>query len=73
MLKEQVISNTWECDSCHIQSTAQNNPFYNIVVSLPSGPNTNPCSMDLCQTCVKLITLEPVADLITSLALFPSE
>ena len=60
MLKTSTVTNVWKCDNCGLEETSQTDPFYSVSVTMASMPLSVPCAIDLCTTCVDLITIPAI-------------
>lgn len=67
MLKIQIISNTWKCDQCGLETVSLENPYFSIKVSLATVPNSESGQIDLCSTCIQIITIQPIVDYVESI------
>ena len=67
MLKTQIITNTWECDSCNAQMTVDIDPFFSLSIFFPTRPEYPAKNIDLCQTCIAEITSQTVTDYIAGI------
>lgn len=65
MLASQIVTNTWQCDNCGTQAVQQSNPFFHFSLSGGLPPFNTSAELDICQTCVALITLQPIVDYVT--------
>lgn len=75
MLVSSITTNTWRCDGldCPLDDqVAQVNPFFHIVVSLSSLPQTPPSEIDLCTVCIETITAPDIVALVQSVKSFPA-
>jgi len=62
VLKSRIIDNTWKCDGCGLETCIVINPYYRVIIQksieLPA------CKIDLCSSCINMITAQPVVDYI---------
>lgn len=65
MLKEQVINNTWGCDGCPAESNELVNPYFQIVIQNNGSIVSASGEIDLCETCMQTITIQPIIDYVT--------
>lgn len=67
MLKTQIITNTWECDCCGLDTEAPEDPYYNFNITSPKT-NGTPIflQIDLCSTCILLLQAQPIIDFVAS-------
>ena len=66
MLKEQIINNKWACDNCGVESNEQVNPYFQVEIKKNGTIISSSGEIDLCETCIELITVQPIVDYVTS-------
>jgi len=71
MLKTSTIINTWGCDNCGLESVAEVNPFFKIIIGIPILPNFPNIEIDLCQECIKILDIQSVVDYTANLNFIP--
>lgn len=62
MLKDQIIKNTWACDNCGLETDSVVDPYFPISITFPSNGVFTSCDIDLCSTCIAMITPQVVVD-----------
>jgi len=64
MLKTQIIINVWRCDSCGLEKTSEENPYFRL--NIQSIPYHDPCEIDLCPICIQQINASVLTDYIAN-------
>lgn len=71
MLKIQIINNTWACDACGLETNTEVNPYFQLVIQNNGSIVSTSGEIDLCETCIDTIEIQPIVDYIANIDLIP--
>jgi len=71
MLKTSIINNTWICDNCNLETLSIPNPYFQITIQNGGSAICPYTEIDLCDTCMDLITIQPIVDYVATVDSIP--
>lgn len=52
MLKTSIITNTWQCDNCGLETISEYNPYFRFDIVRQAAVSSPSCQADLCSDCI---------------------